>query len=74
MAHIYLPKLEFRKFVDALSKLINMERLQSYSYVIQDLNKAERQTISYENYKEQSWTYNHQKHIKKLEELAKGID
>lgn len=72
IAHVYLPKLEFRNFVDALSKLINMRLLQTYSYVIQDLAKTQRQTISYEHFKEGSWTYNHQKHIKKLEELTKG--
>jgi len=51
IVNIYLPKLEFRNFVESLSKLINMEFLQTYSYVIQDFRKAQRQTISYEYFK-----------------------
>ena len=49
--YIYLPKPEFRRFVDSLSKLIRTGFLQSYSYVIQDLQKSSRQTISYEYFR-----------------------
>src|SRR3990170_836131 len=69
LAHIYLPKVEFRNFVDTLSKLVNLGLLQSYSYVIQDLRKAQRQTVSYEYFKDRSWVYNHNKHIKNLRKL-----
>lgn len=70
--HIYLPKLEFRNFVDVLSKLINRGLLQTYSYVIQDLRKAQRQTISYEHFKKGSWIYDHNRHIRNLNALAKS--
>jgi len=70
IANIYLPKLEFRNFVDTLSKLINMGFLQDYSYVIQDLKRAQRQTISYEYFKKGSWIYDHHKHIQNLKELV----
>ncbi len=70
LAHLYLPKLEFRNFVDVLSKLINTKLLQSYSYLIQDLRHAQRQTISYEYFKKHSWTYNHKKHLQNLEALS----
>jgi len=69
---VYLPKLEFRKFVDTLSKLIRAGLLDSYNYVILDLRKAERQTIPYEHFKNGKWVYNHQKHIEKLECLVKA--
>lgn len=69
LAHIYLPKAEFRKFVDTLSRLVNSGILQSYSYVIQDLGKAQRQTVSHEYFKDRSWIYDHNKHIKNLRAL-----
>jgi len=68
---VYLPRLEFRNFIDALSKLIYLGFLKSYSYVIQDLRKAQRQTISYEYFKNGSWIYDHNKHIQNLRNLVK---
>jgi DNA-binding Lrp family transcriptional regulator len=70
IAHLYLPKNEFRNFVDILSKLISIRLLQSYSYLIQDLRQAQRQTISFEYFKKRSWTYDHKKHLQKLEALS----
>jgi DNA-binding Lrp family transcriptional regulator len=70
IAHVYLPKLEFRNFVDALSKLISMGFLQSYRYIILDLGKGQRQTISYEYFKNGAWIYDHNKHIQNLRSLV----
>jgi len=67
---VYLPRLEFRKFLDALSKLVRVGLLQSYNYVILDIRKVQRQTISYEYFKNGSWIYDHQKHIKNLRNLV----
>jgi len=73
IAQIYLPKLEFRSFVDALSTLSRNGFLQSYDYVIQDLRKGRwsRETIPFEDFKDGSWIYNHKKHIKNLCNLVK---
>ena len=70
LAHIYLPKIEFRNFVDTLSRLINLGLLQSYSYLIQDLQKAQRQTVSFEYFKDRTWVYDHSKHVKNLRTLV----
>lgn len=69
--YVYLPKVEFLKFIDSLAKLIELGKLKSYRYVIQHLKKASRQTISYEYFKEGSWIYDHQKHLKKLHDLLR---
>lgn len=74
IAHMYLPRIEFRKFVDTLSKLIRAGLLTKYSYVIQDLAKDSRQTISYEYFENKKWTYDHKKHIRNLENLLKSQD
>lgn len=69
--YIYLPKPEFRRFIDYLSELIRTGFLQSYSYVIQDLQKSSRQTISYEYFRRGTWIYDHKKHIHSLHNLYK---
>jgi len=68
---IYLPRLEFRNFIDTLSKLVRTCLLRSYSYVILDLRKVKRQTISYEFFKNGSWIYDHYKHIQTLRDLGR---
>ena len=73
-AKVYLTKFEFRNFIDALSILIRKGLLQSYSYVVQDLEKTSRQTISYEYFKDGSWIYDHNKHIQSLKDLVEGTE
>lgn len=70
--YMYLPKFEFRRFIDPLSKLIRTGFLQSYSYAIQDLQKSSRQTISYEYFRHGKWIYNHKKHIHNIHDLVKN--
>lgn len=71
ISQVYLPRLEFRNFVESLSKLTQAGYLQSYDYVIQDFRpgKWSRETIPYKFFKDGSWTYNYYRHIKELREL-----
>jgi DNA-binding Lrp family transcriptional regulator len=72
ISQLYLPLLEFRKFIDALSKLARSGFLESYDYLFQDLRpgKWSRVTIPYEFFKNGSWEYRHEKHVKSLIELV----
>lgn len=70
---VYLPRQELRKFLEALSKLIKAELLETYEYVIQDLAKTERQSISYEFFKDNNWIYEHEKHLERLRSIAKTL-
>jgi len=74
VSQVYLPRPEFRNFVESLSKLARDGYLQGYDYVFQDLNpgKWSRQTIPYEHFKEGSWDYDHEKHIENLRSLMKS--
>jgi len=72
IAHLYLPRTEFRRFVDHLSSLIRARMLKKFSYVIQDLGKGSRQTIAYEHFERKKWTYDHEKHLRNLEKVAKA--
>jgi hypothetical protein len=67
-----LPRTEFRRLVEALSTLVRSKSLSNYSYVIQDVGKASRQTISYEYFKNKKWTYDHEKHIRNMKKLGKA--
>jgi DNA-binding Lrp family transcriptional regulator len=71
ISEVFLPRVEFRKFIDALSLLSNMKIIRDYFYIIQDLRTTSRQTISYEFFKENEWIYDHKQHIVALEALVK---
>jgi len=73
IAHLYLPRIEFRSLIDALSTLIKSKALSNYSYVIQDPRKAVRQTVSYEYFKNKKWVYDHEKHVRNLKKLGKSL-
>jgi len=72
IAHIYLPREEFRKFIEALSKLIKRGFLDTYEYLIEDYAKSQAQTISFEYFKDGVWIYDHKRHLENLKkELMK---
>ena len=68
---VYLPRQELRSFIETLSKLVKAGFLDTYEYVVQDLAGAERQTISYEFFKDNGWLYDHEKCLKKLHSTVK---
>ena len=66
IAQLYLPRKEFRQFVDSLSTLINTGFLESYRYLIQDLRYLSRQTIPYKLFINEKWKYEHEKYLKEV--------
>lgn len=69
ISHIYLPKLEFRKFIGSLSTLINNGLLEGYSYIFQDPSQQWRETIPYQHFKDGGWEYDskvHQEEMRKI--------
>ena len=75
VSQIYLPRTEFRRFIDALSKLASLGFLENYEYLFQDLRvgKWSRETIPYEFFKNGSWMYDHSQHVKALYDLTAKI-
>ena len=65
-AQIYLPKEQLGNFQKAISKLIRTGLLETYEYVIQDTTRTQRQTISYEFFKDNKWEYDDKKYVEKL--------
>lgn len=76
VAQIYLPRQEFRNFIDALSNLARARLLESYDYVLQDLRpgKWSRETIPYQFFKNRAWIYNHSQHVQALHDEASRIN
>jgi DNA-binding Lrp family transcriptional regulator len=70
VTNVHLPRVEFRKFIDTLSRLASMKLVRDYHYVIQDLRIISRQTISYEFFKENKWVYDHKHYLLTLEALV----
>lgn len=66
IVEIFLPVIEFRNFVAALSELARTKLVKDYEYSIQDLEIRARQTISGEFFKGKSWIYDHENHMKTL--------
>ena len=75
VAQIYLPRQEFRNFIDALSSLARAHLLESYDYVIQDLRvgKWSRETIPFEFFKNGVWMYDHSQHVRALRYQASQV-
>lgn len=73
IAQIYLPRAEFRRFTDRLSKLSRTDFLKDYKYVIQDLRPGTwfREEMHHELFKNGSWIYDHKKHIQDLRKIVK---
>jgi DNA-binding Lrp family transcriptional regulator len=70
-AQIYLPKEQLRNFLGATSKLVRVGLLETYEYVIQDMTRTQRQTISYEFFKDNKWEYDDKKYVEKLQSMFK---
>ncbi len=68
---VNLPKVEFRRFINALDILIRKGMLESYSYWNQDMFMQWRETIPYQYFENVKWKYD----IKgQMEELANIIE
>lgn len=66
VAQMCFPRIEFRRFIEVLSKCIEEGFLDSYRYAILDLSMASRQTVSYEYFNGKSWVYQHMNYMEKL--------
>mgnify|MGYP001147730301 CR=1 FL=1 len=68
---IYLSRQQTKFFLDALSKLVRTGFLETYEYMIEDSTRTQRQTISYEFFKNNTWEYDHKKYVKRLQSAIK---
>lgn len=71
LVQLYLPRLEFREFVDSLSELCRRGFLKDYSYVLQDWRKIKRDAIPFQLFSKRKWLYDQDKFLAKLDALEK---
>jgi biotin operon repressor len=69
----YLPREQLGNFIESLAKLVRTKFLETYQYVIEDKTQTQRQTISYEYFKDNSWQYDNEKYIAKLQSIIHGL-
>lgn len=69
IVHTYTPKLEFPKLIDSLSRLIRESIVTDFFYVTLDIPSSNRQTVSYEFFKENGWSYNQRESLEKLSKI-----
>jgi hypothetical protein len=70
---IYLPREQLGNFTDAVSKLVRTGFLETYQYVIEDTTQTQRQSISYEYFKDKNWQYDSEKYSAKLQSIISEI-
>ena len=70
--HSYTPKTEFPNFVNALNSLVKGNLITDFFYVNLDIASFKRQTVSYEFFRDKSWTFNYKEKLnkEKLKKLA----
>jgi len=68
---IYILKSEFPNLIKTLNSLHTKGIVKSFLYVMLDVMSHERQTVSYEFFKDGKWRYDHKR---KLEELKKLME
>jgi DNA-binding Lrp family transcriptional regulator len=66
----FLSKKDFRGFISALPKIVARGFLQDYNYVFIDLEKRARETVRHEFFNNGVWTYNHDRHMRSLQEAC----
>jgi DNA-binding Lrp family transcriptional regulator len=69
IAHFFTPKVEFSRLIDTLNQLIEKHVVERFSHVVLDISSYKRQTVSYEFFEKNKWTYNHQEILKGLKKL-----
>ncbi|UCE28969.1 MAG: AsnC family transcriptional regulator [Candidatus Bathyarchaeota archaeon] len=70
VVHTYTPKTEFSKLIDSMNNLTEKKMIRDFLYVTLDVASFRRQTISYEFFRENRWTYDHKKKVERLKEIA----
>jgi AcrR family transcriptional regulator len=70
---IYLPREQLRNFIEELAKLVRTEFLETYEYMIEDSTQTQRQTISYEYFKDNEWQYDSEKYLGRVQSVVNGF-
>lgn len=68
--NVYILKKEFPNLIDALNRLYSHGLISNFFYVTLDPTAYRRQTISYECFKDDGWTYDSGQKLKRLRQIS----
>ena len=71
IVHTYTPKTEFSGLMNSINHLAEKKLAKSFLYVSLDVASFRRQTISYEFFKGNKWTYDFRKKLETLKNICK---
>ncbi len=71
LMHSYTPKTEFPNLINALNSLVKRHLITDFLYVNLDIASFKRQTVSYEFFRDESWTFNYNEKLKRLAEIMR---
>ncbi|MFQ6086806.1 MAG: hypothetical protein ACE5OV_02170 [Candidatus Bathyarchaeia archaeon] len=72
LIHSYTPKTEFPNFINALNSLVKRNLITDFFHVNLDITSFKRQTVSYEFFRDKSWTFNYDDKLKRLTEIMRS--
>ena len=72
LMHSYTLKTEFPNLINALNSLVKGNLITDFFYVNLDIASFKRQTVSYEFFRDKSWTFNYKEKLKKLAEIMRN--
>ena len=73
VVQLYLPRLEFRKFIDAIGVLHRRGLLKRHWYVIQDWRKMRRDAIPFQLFSDGEWKYDQDRYLSQLDDIEKKM-
>jgi len=71
VANVYILKTEFPNLIKSLNCLYSEGLIKDFNYVTLDSTSYKCQTISYEYFEDERWTYNSKEKIEKLKDYCK---
>ncbi len=71
LMHSYTPKKEFPNLIHSLNKMVRENLITDFFYVNLDITSFKRQTISYEFFKDKSWSFDYKERLKRLTEITR---
>ena len=72
LMHSYTPKTEFPNLINALNSLVKRNLITDFFYVNLDIASFKRQTVSYEFFRDKSWTFNYKEKLRRLAEIMRN--
>ena len=68
----YTPKTEFPNLINASNSLVKRNLITEFFHVNLDIASFKRQTVSYEFFRDKSWTFNYKEKLKRLAEIMRN--